>query len=146
MKKRLRKAVFAVVYKKGKYDIKYLLLKRKLHWTGWEFTKGGLEKGESEIKAVKREVKEESSLKIIKIKKYNIKGSYSYSFNARKERKGYSGQSYSLYSAQVMPGRVKMDKRENSAFKWVRFKKAMKMLKWANQRKCLRIVNKKIIQ
>jgi len=47
-KETYRKAVFVVVYRETKTgkDRKYLILKRKLHWKGWEFPKGGLEKGE----------------------------------------------------------------------------------------------------
>ena len=49
-----RKGFFIVTYSRTKEGIKYLILKRKLHWKGWEFPKGGLEKGESFEKAVKR--------------------------------------------------------------------------------------------
>ena len=57
-----RKGVFIVVYTNDKGKIKYLLLKRKLHWKGWEFPKGGIKKGEGILKAVKRELKEEAGL------------------------------------------------------------------------------------
>ena len=38
-----RKSVFIVVYRKTEKGILYLILKRKLHWVGWEFPKGGIE-------------------------------------------------------------------------------------------------------
>lgn len=144
MKKSFRSAVFAVVYKKENSKILYLLLKRKLHWKGWEFPKGGIEKGESEITAVKREVKEETSLKVLKINKYAFKGKYSYSSQAKKDRPGYAGQSYLLYSAEVKSEKVKFDKREHSGFKWLEYQEALKSLSWPNQKRCLKIVNKKI--
>ena len=37
--RKYRKGIFFVVYAKTKKGIKYLVLKRKLHWSGWEFPK-----------------------------------------------------------------------------------------------------------
>jgi len=144
MNKRYRPAIFAVVYKRSGNKTLYLLLKRKLHWTGWEFPKGGIEKGEKEIGAVKREIKEETSLKILKITNYRIKGRYTYNRVCKRDRPGFVGQTYSLYSAEVGEGKIKFDKIEHSAFKWVEFDKALRMLKWPSQRKCLRIVEKSL--
>jgi 8-oxo-dGTP pyrophosphatase MutT (NUDIX family) len=144
MKKRYRKAVFIIVYKKKSGRILYLLLKRKKHWKGWEFPKGGIEKGESELQAVKREVKEETSLKAIKIKNYHKKGEYRYKKMMR-DRPGFSGQTYSLYSAEVARGKIKIDKKEHSGFKWASYEKALKLLTWKDQRECLKIANKELL-
>ena len=60
-----RKAVFAVTYyitPEGK--IEYLILKRKKHWKGWEFPKGKIEKFETKKAAARREVNEETGLKV----------------------------------------------------------------------------------
>jgi len=135
----LRKAVFVVIYSKNK-KIKYLIFKRKLHWKGWEFTKGGLEKGEKELNAVKREVFEESGLHPVKIKRFDISGKYNYETDL-KDREGITGQTYNLYSAKIEKAKIKIDKREHSRYKWMGFKKAMKKLTWPNQKECLRIVN-----
>ena len=143
MKKRgkYRKAVFVVVYRKTKTnEIEYLILKRKLHWKGWEFSKGGLENRETMKKAVAREVKEETGLKALNIKKYNKSGKYKY-HKILKDRPGFIGQTYSLYSAEIKRSKVKMSKKEHSSYKWVDFDKAIKMLKWPNQKMCLMIVN-----
>ena len=70
MKLKYRKAVFVVTYRKEKDKIKYLILKRKLHWKGWEFPKGGVNKDESLLHAVKREIKEETGQSAFNIKKY----------------------------------------------------------------------------
>ncbi|MDP3882417.1 MAG: NUDIX domain-containing protein [Nanoarchaeota archaeon] len=144
MKKRYRPAVFAVVYKKEGKKISYLLLKRKLHWKGWEFAKGGIEKGESQLDAAKREVKEETGLRIVKMGKYNVRGRYPYNLIAKKSRPRYCGQTYSLYSAEVKDGKIRGDGKEHDGFVWVEFGKAIKTLTWPNQRKCLRIVNKSL--
>ncbi len=140
-----RPAVFIVLYKREKDEIMYLLLKRKLHWKGWEFSKGKIEKGESKVQAAKREAREESGLRIIKIKKFNISGKYKYP-KLLPDRPGYIGQTYTLLAGEVKPGKVKLDKKEHSGFSWQPFKKAVKMLTWRQQRRCLRIVNKSLMR
>jgi len=77
----------------------------------------------------------------LKIKKLNYSGKYRY-HKFLSDRPGIIGQTFSLYAAEVRrKGKVKLDKKEHSGYKWVDFKTAMKMLRWPNQRKCLRIVN-----
>ena len=71
--KKYRKGIFVVVYSKTKNKIEYLILKRKLHWKGWEFPKGGKRIYETLQMAVKREVKEETGLKPLKIKSFKEK-------------------------------------------------------------------------
>jgi len=138
-----RPGVFIVVYKIENNKPRYLILKRKLHWIGWEFTKGGQEKGESLMQTIKRELKEETNLKPLKIQGYNKSGRYIYDKQTNHDRK-FIGQSYILYSAKVKDGKVKIDKLEHSGYRWVDFKTAMKMLTWPNQRGCLRIVDERI--
>ena len=140
MIQRYRKAVFIVTYAIEKEVIYYLLLKRKLHWKGWEFPKGGLEKNENIIDTIKRELKEETGLKPLKIKSFKIHGKYNYK-KEYPERIGFIGQSYFLYSAEVKKDGVKIDQREHSNYKWLEFDKAIKKLTWPNQKKCLNIVN-----
>lgn len=141
MKPSYRKAVFIVVYRKQEKAIDYLLLKRHKHWKGWEFPKGGIDAAESPAETAKREVKEESGLKPIKIKKYNSKGIYQYD-RPLPDRPDMKGQTFILFSAEIKGDKVKIDKREHSAYAWLDFKKALKKLTWNNQKKCLRIVNK----
>ncbi len=146
MKKRYRKSVFVVVYCKTKKGIEYLILKRKLHWRGWEFPKGGVEGLKEKIftkKAIKREVKEETGLEAIQIKNMHVSGKYNYK-KMLKDRPGIIGQKYRLYAAEVKKGKVNLNKNhdaEHSDYKWVSFDKAIKKLTWPNQRKCLKIVN-----
>jgi 8-oxo-dGTP pyrophosphatase MutT (NUDIX family) len=135
-----RKAVFVVTYSKNKGNVEYLILKRKKHWNGWEFPKGGVEKFETKRKAVKREVKEETGLKILKIKKFPIKGFYNYS-KEFKDRPGKIGQNYQLFAAEVKKGKISFDKKEHSGSRWMSFNGAEKKLTWGNQKKCLKIVD-----
>ncbi len=144
MKPKYRRAVFIVAYAKTKKGIEYLLLRRKLHWKGWEFPKGAIKLLETKKKAVKRELKEETGLNLIKIKKFDYSGKYDY-HKMFSDRKSIVGQTFMLYSAEVKkPSKkeVKIDKLEHSDYKWVSFSRAIKMLKWPNQKKSLKIVNK----
>jgi len=138
-----RKSVQIVVYKIETGKIFYLILHRKKHWNGFEFPKGGIEKGESELDAVKRETKEEAGLKIKKILRYNVRGKFDYPRELA-DRKGFIGQSYRLFSAEVFPGRVKIDKHEHSGYEWLGFKGAIKKLTHQEQKDCLKVVEKKL--
>lgn len=155
LKKGYRRAVFIVVYRfnkgvnktgKAERNTEYLVLKRKLHWIGWEFPKGASEKGETLRQAAIRETREETGLRPLKLRKFKVSGKYRYTRDFP-DRKSFNGQTYVLFAAQVKAGKhkkVKLDKKEHSAFKWVVFKQALRTLKWKNQKKCLRIVNKTI--
>jgi len=140
MEKKYRKAVFVVTYSFKDSKPIYLLLKRNLHWKGWEFPKGGVDLFESKKKAVMREVKEETGLKPLKINKHNKSGRYLYKKKFL-DRTGIAGQTFSLYSAEVKKSKVKVDKREHIDSQWLSFNQATKKLTYPNQRKCLRIVN-----
>jgi len=143
-KRTFRPAVFVPIYyfDKDKKPI-YLLLKRKLHWKGWEFPKGKIEKGENKSKTAKREAWEESGLKVIKLKRFNVSGKYYY-HKPLKDRPQYKGQTYTLFSGEVKLGKVKLEAREHSGYIWLPFDKAVKKITWSNQKKCLGIVNKSL--
>lgn len=135
-----RKGIFVVTYAKQKNRVYYLILKRKHHWTGWEFPKGGMNFLEGKKHAARREVREESGLVPLSIREFNFSGKYKY----RKEfpdRKGIFGQTFSLYAAEVRKGKIKIDRHEHAGYEWLEFGKAMKKLTWENQKKSLKIVN-----
>ena len=137
-----RKAVFVLGYARTGKGIEYILLKRKLHWKGWEFSKGGIEKGESKEQTARRELKEETGLRAIKIKKFNYSGKYRYN-KSFPTRPGMAGQTFQLFAAEAKKGKgnISLDKKEHNGHKWVTFSQALNMLKWPDQRKSLRIVN-----
>lgn len=139
-----RKAIFAVAYAIVDDEIKYVLLRRKKHWKGWEFPKGKIEKFERKRKAVKREISEETGLKILRVKKMGIHGDYKYD-KVLNDRPGVRGQTFSLYSAKVRYSpKIKIDNLEHYSGKWASFKEAYKLLTWPNQRHCLKIVNNRL--
>lgn len=135
-----RRAVFVLPYTKTESGIQYLLLKRKKHWHGWEFSKGGIEKRETKEQTARRELHEETGRRALKIKHFPYSGEYKYN-RLFSTRPGMIGQSFTLFAAEIKKGKVKLDRKEHSGHKWVAFSNALKMLKWADQRKSLRIVN-----
>ena len=140
-----RKAVFVVTYARTKKGIEYIILKRKLHWKGWEFPKGAVRFFETKKHAVKREIKEETGLIQLKgkIKKFNYSGKYDYD-KIYPDRPEIKGQTFTLYAAEVKKPageKIKLDNIEHSDYKWVNFSKALRMIKWPNQKKSLKIVN-----
>lgn len=142
---RFRQAVFIVTYAKTDEGIKYLVLKRRFHWCGWEFTKGGIDKGETRRETVFREVMEETGKKAFNVKNFRIFGRYKYK-KKFPERKGIIGQSYVLFSAEIEYGKIKIDEKEHSTYEWLNFDEAMRRLTHLNQKKCLRIVNNWLIK
>ncbi len=141
--KKYRKAVFCVTYcKNSDGKIEYILLKRKKHWIGWEFPKGKIEKYETKRMATRREVGEETGLKILRIKRFKEKGSYLY-HKLLKDRPNKIGQTYHLFAVEIEKGngKLKLDPIEHNGYKFVSFKEAYKKLTWPNQKRCLKIVN-----
>lgn len=139
-KKRYRKGIFIVTYKIEKNKIKYLILKRKLHWKGYEFPKGGIEKFEFPSRTVRRELFEETGLVPKKIKNHHVKGFWNYK-KEMNDRPGLVGQTWKLFSVLVEGDKIKIDKKEHSGFEWLSYKNALKKLTYENQKKCLEIVN-----
>ena len=138
MASKYRKGIFCVTYAidcRGR--VKYSIFKRKLHWKGWEFPKGGVKKDERILDALKREIKEETGLEPIKIKKFDVSGKYKYE-KTLLDRDGILGQTYVLYAVMIKKAKIKIDKLEHSKYKWENFKTAMKKLTWLNQQKCLK--------
>jgi len=144
-RERYRHAIFVVVYAKTKSGIEYLILKRKHHWKGWEFPKGGINFNETKEHAVKRETKEETGLNPIRIRKFSYKGRYKYKKKFA-DRTGIVGQTFSLHAAEVKKGKMKIDKKEHAGYKWLDFEKAVKKVRFINQKKSLRIVNRWLIK
>jgi 8-oxo-dGTP pyrophosphatase MutT (NUDIX family) len=135
-----RQAIFVVVYAKTKKGIEYLILKRKHHWRGWEFPKGGINFNEAKEHAARRETKEETGLIARRIKEFSYSGRYLYKKKFA-DRTGIKGQTFSLYAAEVKKGKVKIDRKEHAGYKWLSFEQAEKKVRFANQKKSLRIVN-----
>jgi len=94
--------------------------------------------------AVLRELKEEAGgCKPVKVIDMKTKGKYKY--DHKMADRPWIGQTYSLFAVEVIDcKRIKFDKKEHSGYRWLGFDDAYEMLTWPNQKKCLKIVHKRI--
>jgi 8-oxo-dGTP diphosphatase len=143
MRLKYRPSVFLVVYRKENRDLEYLLMHRILHWRGWEFPKGGAEKGETLRETVLRELGEETGLKPVKITDMKLSGKFDYSKQFQ-DRPGIKGQKWRLFAVEVKKSRIKTDCCEHDICKWFEFDRAYKILTWQSQKRCLKHVEQKI--
>ncbi len=128
-----RKGVVGIVINKSN---KFLILYRVLRWRGWEFPKGGIDKGETGSEALKREIKEETGLAPKIICKLPLEITYDYPKDFTKKTKTkYKGARQSVYLV-LAEGRVKLSK-EHAKYRWVSYKAARKLLKHESQKKAL---------
>lgn len=138
----IRKGVSAIVFFEERGKRKYLLLKRKLNWKGWEFLKGGVKGKESEKKCLKREIKEEvgitnfESIKTKEIHRFDYPKSYI------KDNKVWSGAKNRVYLIRIFDKKIKLDSHEHSGFKWVNEKDVLKLLNWKDYKRIFRKVIK----
>src|SRR3989344_1806324 len=61
------KSAGAIIFRKDKEEIKYLLLQYKFKTIYWDFPKGNVEEKEKDEDTVKREIKEETGIESIEI-------------------------------------------------------------------------------
>ena len=120
---------------------RFLLLHRKLHWVGWEFPKGGIEKNEKDEKAVERELFEETGLKKYKLVCQIDVVDY---VDEKKKRDSHI-KNYLLHvssnSRVVLNNPHKLDGKvviEHDDFKWFHPKEAIEMLTHKNQKDTLK--------
>lgn len=145
MKKRIRKGIAAIVFLKEEGKTKFLLLKRKQNWKGWEWVKGGCKKGESSVQTLKRELKEEIGIK----NNYELKAtSYSHFFLYQKffikDKKGYLGAQDKIYFVQLINPKIKVDKKEHSDYGLFSKKEALKKITWPDQKKIFKNATRKL--
>jgi 8-oxo-dGTP pyrophosphatase MutT (NUDIX family) len=137
-----RKGVSLVVYRKEKDKILYLVLKRRLRWIGYEIVKGGKLKNENDLQSIKRELKEETGLKPIKITKLNGKLKFNY---PKKDQIVFHKKGFiaNCYLVEVDSKKVKL-RKEHSSYKWLSYNKSKEILTYTNLKKILENANKKI--
>lgn len=128
-----------IIFKKTDNKIKYLLLKRTKEKGGfWQPVTGRLEKGETKVEALKREIKEETGITDIK---RVIKGVHSFGF----VKNSHHVKEY-VYGVEVSPKReIAIDSNiypEHSKYKWCGYEEALKLLKWEGNKEGLRQLNK----
>lgn len=122
----------AVIYRVEDGDFKFLILKYGLGH--WDFPKGNVEKGESELETVKREVLEETGIDQIEI------------IDGFKERVGYYYRmkgnliykTVNYYLARTEQREVKLS-HEHEDYAWVTVDEALRYIKHKNS---INVLNK----
>jgi bis(5'-nucleosidyl)-tetraphosphatase len=102
----------------------------------WDFPKGGLERGESEEDAARREIKEETGLTVDSfIPNFKKKIEYRY-----RRADGLSHKQVIFFLAKASSDKVKIS-YEHSGYEWLTFEQAIKRLSFENARSILRESN-----
>jgi len=136
----IEKSAGAIIFRKENNNFFYLLLhypsSAKAPKEYWDFPKGHIEKGEDEIKTVKREVEEETGLKDIKI----IEGfrewiKYFFKFEGKTVLKFVT-----FYLAETKTKDVKIS-GEHVGYKWLPYEDAIEQLTFKNAKEVLKKAN-----
>ena len=131
---RTKFGVEAVIFREVSGKKEFLILHRVLNWRGWEFAKGGVEKGEKPEIAILREITEETGLKKIKIvkklpnKKTWVAGDMEYQYDVFIVSVD-ANEKVKLQTSPVI---------EHDDFKWCSADEAMRLLHYENSKKTFR--------
>lgn len=140
------KSVGVVIFRRENSTIKYLLIQ---YGAGhWEYPRGHQEKGEDEIMALRREVKEETGIENLEILPgFRKKGKIIY--HARgdeekrriKERRGtFVIKSVAYYLAETPEKEIKIS-FEHKGFEWLDYNNALKRITYKNSKEVLKEAN-----
>ncbi len=133
------KSAGAVIFIKNK-GIKYLLLHypfgSRTRRNYWDFSKGHIEKNEKELNTAKREIKEETGLKNIKIVG-GFKETIKYFF----KNKETIQKTVVFYLAEAERKEIILSS-EHIGYKWLSFQKAVDLLSFENSKRILKKADK----
>ena len=135
---RLPVQVQGILFRKVEGRIEYLLLKTTPEREDfWQPVTGGLEEGETEVEALRREVSEETGIRnfvrIIENVDY-----FEYPDAHFINIKGYDFITEYVFGVEVDQNeRIVIDGKEHSQFKWCSFQEALELLKWNENKKAL---------
>ena len=128
----IKKGVTAIIYDHMHKPF-FLILKRKIGWEGWEFAKGGVEAGESDLDAVKREVIEETGLQKFKIVKQleGVKKEYTDENNVLN-----SHTVFLIEASMNIP--IHLPQQEHSTYLWSEADSVLAKLTWDSDKEILK--------
>jgi 8-oxo-dGTP pyrophosphatase MutT (NUDIX family) len=129
----IRPEVQAVIYDKAGAEIRILLVKKldtKNFNYHWRLLKGGVEKDETEVEAMRREIIEEVGLRDVIIEKKI----YNYEFS-------FEGTLHQVSTFSVKGNyrdNMKIETKEIADAMWVPIDKAIHLLHWPNEKEAIR--------
>ena len=136
----LEKSAGAIIFRRGKGIIKYLLLNYasigKVEKTYWGFSKGAIEKGEKEIDTIIREIREETGIKDLKFIK-GFKETEKYFFRNKKENI-FKTVFYLL--AETKAKKIKLS-FEHLGYEWLPYEEAIRKLSFKNAKRIIEKAN-----
>jgi 8-oxo-dGTP pyrophosphatase MutT (NUDIX family) len=146
------KSVGAVIYRKENGKIYYLLLKYTAKH--WDFTKGHIEAGETDDQTLRREAKEETGIKDLRVIK-DFKEYHKYFFKQYKDKmtkadieKGRPVWVFKLvnfYLAETKTKEIKLS-IEHQDYKWLLYDDALKLVTFKNAKELLLKANDFLIK
>lgn len=137
---RLPIQVQGILFRKTNRGIEYLALKTTPEREDfWQPITGGVEEGETNIEALRREVWEETGVKnAFRI----IEDVSCFEYPDAHFIKGFDFIREYVFGVEVDPDeRIVIDGKEHSEFKWCSFQEAMQLLRWEENRRALSKLN-----
>ena len=130
-----KKSAGAVIFNETLGERYYLLL---LYDAGhWDFPKGGIEEGESEMDAVIREVREETGIADLKLIE-GFRQTISYQF---KSTEGEINKTVVFYLGNTSTFKVTLS-HEHRAYAWLKFEDALEQLTFDTARSVLKVAHR----
>lgn len=127
----------AVVFRMIAGEVRYLLIKNKRS-ANWGFPKGHIERGETKEDTARREVLEETGIRIQIIPGFISKSEYTI--------QGKVEKSVSIFVAKTSDTQTIIQHEEIEDYIWLNYSKAIKTLKFENDRSILEKANEFLIR
>jgi len=134
------KQVDSYIYRNTEAGPLYLMLKRstgKYYEHLWQGVAGKIEKGETAVQTILRELKEETGQKPVKMFAVDHIASF---YDAKNDRI----QMVPIFGIEVENSEVQLSE-EHSEYKWISFEEALALLTWKGQKEGLQTVHDEIM-
>ena len=136
------KSVGAVIFRRTKYGVKFLLLDHGGNY--WNYPKGHVEKGENEEQTLKREVEEETGMHQLEII-HDFRHKNHYFYRAKRQEKAKrkkAGRAINIvktvvyYLVEAKDNAVKLSD-EHVGYTWLDYEKALEKVTYKSSQKIL---------